>query len=293
MKRPLILRILLFCTLLASGAEAYVRIQGVPPSGVSEARIRREYKRQWEILAPKSVPLKLDTLTVRYSSRKWLENAPFSLPEWGGGGAVGGHLIVVITDRKPFLEFTPTRTTFHEIAHIVLHRIADDIHIPRWFHEGVAMLVSGDVSGAEQAVLSQAIFGNKLVSLSSIDSVNRFSRFSAQLAYAQSRQAVQFLVDTYGMETLRILMEETLRNDSFEQGLYETVGLSIQELDELVIRRIQERFGPLLWLMDSRMIWAGIVVLAFIAFFAVRIRIWRGKKRLAREDAAPPGDSGS
>ncbi len=280
----------LFCLLLTFGTRAFVLIQGVAPSEISKAGIQAEYKRQWTVLAPEKLPLERDTLVVRYSSRKWVEDASFSLPEWGGGGAVGEHLIIVLTDRKPFLEFSPTRTTYHELAHIVINRIAGDIHIPRWFHEGVAMLLSGDLSGAEQAVLSQAIFRNSLLSLSSIDSVNAFGRFSAQLAYAQSRQAALFLVDTYGMETLRILMEETRRQKSFERGLYETVGLSIPELNELVIRRIQKRFGPLLWLMDSRMIWAGIVLLAIVAFFAVRIRIAHGKKRLAQEDEAPPGD---
>jgi len=71
---------------------------------------------------------------------------PFLPARMGGGGAIGRDLIVVPIDFKPFLEQSFFQITVHELVHIVLGRGYPGLAIPRWFHEGVAMTLAGELT---------------------------------------------------------------------------------------------------------------------------------------------------
>ena len=66
------------------------------------------------------------------------------------------------------------------------------VNIPRWFHEGMAMALSGEIDSDAPVTLSKAVLSRKLLPLDSIKYVNRFKRDKAHLAYCQSHFAVQF-----------------------------------------------------------------------------------------------------
>jgi len=174
------------------------------------------------------------------------------------------------------------RTCVHELVHIVLARGYGRIHIPRWFHEGMAMTLSGELSSEEQVALSKAIFTNHLLSLDTIENLNRFDRAQADLGYAISHFTVQFLIEIYGLDALPELLHASEHTRSFDNALTETVGLNQKELQQLVNTRMIARFKYLFLTSDGYLAWVGIVLLAVVAFVTIKLRN-RKKRRLMEE----------
>ncbi len=262
---------------------ANITIQGFTPQKIDKATIQYEYKRIYKMLAPHS---RTDTssLIVSYYSKATRAQVAYSLPEWGGGGAIGSDTIVVSIDKKPFLEHSPYQVTVHELVHIVINRHCKDVAIPRWFHEGLAMTLSGEASERENIVVSKAIFSGSLMPLGSIDSVNRFGRFRAELAYCQSRQAMLYLIDTYGIEAMAEILDAVNRTDSFWQGFYEVLQLSEKELGIYYRKFILQHHGRYFWLVDQYLVWVGILFLFLSAYVITVIRIRKKRQLMAEED---------
>lgn len=264
-------------------------VEGFVPQGVSPAYIAYEYGKIYEKLAPGQKPSR-SPLYVIYFSKRAMPQSAFWLPEWGGGGAIGADTIVVAVDARPLLEQDLRVTTVHELVHIVIKRITPGARIPRWFHEGTALLLSGDITWSEQVSLSQALFGGALLAMDSIDQVNSFGPLKARLAYAQSRQGVKILVDTYGIGVLPEILEAADSSGSFSSALYSVLGLTDEELETMIHAEIRKRFNLVLWLVDSYFLWIGIVLLFLIGFIVTRIRNRKKSMLMEREESLSEQD---
>lgn len=263
---------------------AQITLQGFTPKGIDKPTVQYEYKRIYTTLAPKK-RIDRSPITITFYSTTVQSNSTYSLPEWGGGGAIGTDAVVVCIDKKPFLEHTPYQVTVHELVHIVINRLCRDIAVPRWFHEGLAMTLSGDATDREDIVLSKALFTGSIMPLQAIDSVNSFGRFRAELAYCQSRQAVRYLIDTYGIEVIVEIVEAVNEAGSFWDGFYEVLQLSERELEIYYRKFIMKHHGKFFWLLDTYLVWAGIVLLFLCAYLITVIRIKKKRAVLEAEDA--------
>jgi hypothetical protein len=219
-------------------------------------------------------PVRIVYLTGKESAAR-----EYGLPEWGGGGAIGSDLIVIPTAAKPFLDLGFAQITRHELVHIVLNRACPSCGIPRWFHEGAAMTLSGELSFEENAIVSRAIFSGRLQPLSSIDSVNAFGRNRADLAYCQSHLSVLFLIDQYGMDVLREILVSARKTGSFWQGMNAVLSITPQEFDQAVRAYITSRYRLVFLFADYPTFWVAIVLL-FLVASAVAIVRKRRKLRL-------------
>lgn len=273
----------LICGAPSHGKSAFVKVHGFVPPGISAAFISREYRQIYEKLAP-DIPPSRAPLYVIYFSRKMVPTTAYWLPEWGGGGAIGTDTIIVAVDAEPLFENDIRVTTVHELVHIVIKRLTSQTPIPRWFHEGTALLLSGDLTHREQVVLSQANLTGAFLPLDTIEQVNGFGPFQARLAYAQSRQAVGVLVDTYGMGVLSELLDAADSTGSFSSAIYAVLGLTDRELEQMILTQTRKRFNPFMWIADSYSIWIGIVVLFLIGFVITRIRNRKKALQMEREE---------
>jgi hypothetical protein len=260
---------------LISLPAARVSIEGFAPPEATPGFVLREYQRIYALLAGER-DRRVDTITVIFYTHAATGGA-YRLPEWGGGGAIGADTIVIPMDANPFLYDSPSRTVIHELAHIVVNRLAPRMRVPRWFHEGVAMMVAGDVTFREQVIVSRAIFTGSLTPLAHIDSVNAFGRSRARLAYSQSRLAVEYLVNAYGVEVLAEILASGNARRGFYKGIHDVLGLRRDEIHGLIEEHIQKRFGPIVWLGDTYLLWLGMFVLFVAGVIATAIRN-RGKR---------------
>ena len=117
-------------------------------------------------------------------------------PGWAGGmfGKLDGKIRVPVQGAEG-QEGTLRRVLTHEYVHALLHSMAPDT--PLWLHEGLAQHLSGD----------EAVSIGQLIPLGAL--MNGFPRDArpAYVAYMESLQAVQDLVQEFGMTRLRRLLD--------------------------------------------------------------------------------------
>jgi hypothetical protein len=241
-----------------------------------------EYNRVYRAIAPEQRPDK-SPLTIIYYTKSQAKEIGSALPEWGGGGAIGDSLIIIPVEIKPFLEQSFPQITVHEIVHIVLARAYPAVRIPRWFHEGMAMLLSGEMSSEENSTISKAIFLGRLMPLASIDTVNAFGRGRADLAYSQSHLAALYLVEQYGMAVLPQILKAARMARDFEAGFLRVTGLNFREFEDMVGKYIESRYRFVFFVTDSGLWWALIALLFVVGFFAT---VRRNRKRAAAMEEA-------
>lgn len=249
--------------------------------------MERYYAQTWRILAPGKKHSR-KRLLVRFCTSNMCNDEALGLPEWGGGGALGEDLIVVYTDRFA-IDLPPSQITYHEIAHIVLARAYPELAIPRWFHEGVAMITAGEIRFRQQLSLSLAVLTNSLLDLDSIGLVNTFSRNTAVLAYSQSQAAVGLLIDNYGIGVLSEILGEAEELGGFWKGMNEVLAIDSREFSRLLRNHIGKRYSIWYLMADTYALWIGIVVLFFVAYAVNFVRTSRKKRELeASETPAEP-----
>lgn len=97
----------------------------------------------------------------------------------------------------------------HELSHLVLHLHFEESYMdaPLWLDEGLAMYVEGPLDSGEQRTLDRAVAADALMSVRSLTSFPG-NPDQVELAYAQSRDFVAFLIDSGGEERFRRLLTE-------------------------------------------------------------------------------------
>jgi len=153
------------------------------------------------------------------------------------------------------------------------------------------MTLSGEATDRENIVISKALFTGSIMPLHSIDSVNSFGRFRAELAYCQGRQAVLYLIDMYGIEVIGEIIEAANTKQSFWQGFYEVLQLSEKELEAFYRKYILTHHGKFFWLVDKYLVWVLILILFLLAYTITFFRIRAKRQLLEEEDALQEANS--
>jgi hypothetical protein len=256
-----------------------VNVTGTPPPRIRRAALEREYYRLVGQLADNRRHTNRPLTIIYYGAGEDQPAAAAALPEWGGGGAIGPDTILIPLDRPLFFTRNLHQVTVHEMVHSILTRAYPGVDIPRWFHEGCAMTLSGEVSFDEALTLARAVLLGRLMRFEQIDSVNSFDRARAELAYGQSHAAILFFIDKFGLDGIRELLGRARRVDSFEKGMHATLGFRTREFERLAAHHIRQRYGLAFVFGDFYLLWLLVLLLAGGAFVVTRIR----NRRRARE----------
>ena len=266
------------------GAATIINLYGPVPTGIASAGLQKEYQRIRSTIQPgfKSDQKSIDI--IYYSSRE-KKRLGVRLPEWGGGGALGQDSIIIPVD-KPYAFYPDDffRITLHELVHIALARAYENIRIPRWFHEGMAMSLSGELSFDEGVILSRAIATGSLISLDSIELVNRFSQPKALVAYSQSHFAVQYLTKLYGYDLLPELLDSAKVIRQFDTACVKVFGLTVKEFESIVKNEMVLKYRYVFLFSDYSFFWLLAVVLATIAFIVTMSRNRKRRRALEVEE---------
>lgn len=144
-------------------------------------------------------------------------------PSWADG-LNDGKVRVPLRDLS---EVTPQLEAVlrHEMTHSFIHSLTHG-RCPQWLNEGIAQMEEPRISSDFAAPLAQLFRENKQVPLRNLEgSFVRLSPAQAQLAYAESLAAAEYLRSVHGMYALRRLLEllsdgedpeAALRNAGFE-----------------------------------------------------------------------------
>jgi hypothetical protein len=269
---------LIILTIIKTSFPAEIRFIGNVPPSINSHFSKIEYKRIAKLFGLSQA---IDTSVVIITFYKKAE-APvlgIKLPEWGGGGALGTDSIFIPLDVEyAFFYQDFQRILTHEMVHLIISRKYGNVNIPRWFHEGMAMALSGEIDSDAPVTLSKAVLSGKLLSLDSIKYVNRFKRDKAHLAYCQSHYAVRFLIKQYGQDLLPELLSEIKSRYSFDSACINVFGLNKREIDSVVNHEIRLEYC-FSFLTDDTFFWFLILILAICGFIATFLR----KKKLMKE----------
>lgn len=227
-----------------------------------------------------------DTIRVKIAyTRSEFNEATYSLmPDWSIGAADPSSNTIILFFPESSKSPKAIELVKHEMAHILLHKALDDIPIPRWFDEGFAQWVSGPIEQGQAIRLAMANLTGESLNLWELETVNSWNHIRAELAYAESRAAFDYLMSTidgniYG------LIRSINRMDDFADGFEDFTGTSLVNFYRHWGNVRLQKFNWSLILLDWRTIFAVITILFLIGG---TIKLVRNKKDKGEEDWEHP-----
>ena len=199
-----------------------------------------------------------------------------ALPDWGVGAAVpGGRVVAIDHTRIPAVGRGVREVFLHEMVHALLFQGAGEAWLPAWFHEGTAMLVSGEWRFSDTVSL---IFDGQVPDLATLQGRFPVAHTRADRAYRTSLLAVNRLGELYGRGVVPDLVAATKKNGNFFTAFSEVTGDELDVFERDFAQAMRLRFGWMLFLTR----WPGLfVLLAVVLAVGGARKIILTRRRLA------------
>ncbi len=196
---------------------------------------------------------------------------------WISGYALSDRgLIVLMPQRVPnYPDSSLEDLLRHEVAHVLIARAAGNGTLPRWFHEGLAMIAGGSWGFDDRSRLTLALLADRPVSLAELEL--RFAGGQAEVnrAYAIAGSFVRDLFERHGPEAAPEILAGVARGLSFEQAFRAATGTALVDAESSFWSRqtFWYRWVPVL--TSSVTLWLLVTLLA----------LWAIQRRRARDAA--------
>lgn len=121
----------------------------------------------------------------------------------------------------------------HEVSHVVVHHAARNPYNspPPWLDEGLATFVQNADDPRLQPTLDRAVREGRLIPIGALRSSFPLDADQALLSYAQSRSVVEYLVETYGRNTVGDLVLVYQTEVTHDMAVETVLGISMEQLD--------------------------------------------------------------
>ena len=189
-------------------------------------------------------------------------NGPLAEP-WIAGLALLERDRMLVRLNGPGLLFS-SEVVQHELAHIALHALGGRRHVPRWFHEGVAMYVAGEAT-LKRLAQEPGDFG-QLDTLNKLNAAFQSHRLKVQRAYTSSGGFIRFLVRSAKQPApLAMLLRRMHLGLDFSPAFTATFGMPPEDLYADYARYLES--SPSRWTLfaSESVIWGLISLLSMIA----------------------------
>lgn len=200
-----------------------------------------------------------------------------SVPPWVSGYAFGEEgVIVLLPARAPsYPDSSLEELLRHEVAHVLVARAAGGRPLPRWFHEGLAMIAGLSWGLDDRSQLTLTLVGDGEVSLERLEQEFRGGQGDVRSAYAIAGAFANDLLRRHGDDAAARILAGVARGLSFEDAFRSATGATLAEAERAFWRRqtLWYRWVPLL--TSSVTLWLLVTLLA----------IWAMGKRRARDAA--------
>jgi len=138
----------------------------------------------------------------------------------------------------------------HELTHLVFaEAVANPYHFPpRWLNEGLAVHLSQGYDASDRATVSSAAGSGSIIPLAGLAGLFPTQRDRFSLAYAESASAVDFLMRTYGEETLVRLITSYAEGVTDDEAFLAATGIDMAAFDDAWMASVGARrpapYGP-------------------------------------------------
>jgi len=196
---------------------------------------------------------------------------------WAVGTAYPeNNLIILLSPRALKGSGTRIEETFrHEFTHLALHQAVNGRRIPHWLNEGFVMLKCRQWTLEWTYVLVRGVLTDSLHSLDELEYGFPSDRFRAQMAYAQSFSAVNYIKEDLGAESLARFIEGLANGLDTDMALRVAAGLRLSELERAWIQKLKRRYS---WIP----VVTSVFSLWFLASVLFLISYWRKRRRAKR-----------
>jgi hypothetical protein len=224
------------------------------------------------------------------------EGSPLAerVPPWVSGFAdPAAGVVVLLPARAPsFPDSSLEDLLRHEVAHVLIGRAAAGRPLPRWFHEGLAMIAGLSWGLEERSRLTLALFADAPIPLDELDRRFQGGQGTVQRAYTVAGAFVRDLVQRHGPEVTGEILAGVAAGLPFDEAFRRATGETLAAAGESFWSRqtFWYRWVPLL--TSSVTLWILITMLALWAMRKRRARdaalrrIWEEEDRRAAEAAA-------
>jgi hypothetical protein len=274
--------LLLLGTLVARDAHAEIVVSA--PSSLSSYadRIRRiDQAALRNALARAGLELPSE---VRVTLVPEADTAANAVPDWVVGLAWGSRDIVIFPERVLSYPYDSLESVVrHEVAHLALNARAGDAPLPRWFHEGVATSVD---SGWQTSARFQLL----LAMLARPDTAELTRLFVSQSesetkrAYLLSALLVHDLRERHGPAMPGAVVRRVASGMSFDDAFRAESGTTPDAAADAAWAGYRRWTAWVPAVTSPSAAWTLILVLAFVAFAAQRLRRAR-RRRLWDEES--------
>lgn len=206
------------------------------------------------------------------------------LPGWTQAFAIPSLATMVVrSPRWDRPEASYQQNLVHELLHLLLHQHIGRRELPRWLEEGMALFYAETPDWEKRTMLSRALATESLIPLSRIDEVLQFQKSRAQLAYQQSFSAVRYLLATYDVEALRLILDGVARGEALDALFREATGSDMAGFEREWQNYLQKS-ARWLWLSEvDELLWLMLPFLFLVVVWVVRRR---SRRRVAEWEAA-------
>jgi len=171
-----------------------------------------------------------------YANTSDLQGSMIFSQDWTGGVAFTEYNIIAIGIGTSASELEWGKSTIsHELTHLVVHQATDNPYngIPPWLDEGLAMYSEGPLGTQFTSALEQAEANNSFISVRSLSSPFSAYADTAVLAYAESYEIVNYLIDQYGREKMLQLLTTFQKGSGYDAALQSVYGFDMTKLNTL------------------------------------------------------------
>jgi tetratricopeptide (TPR) repeat protein len=171
-----------------------------------------------------------NVIVILYTQKEFMDIT--EAPSWAGALNDGKLRVPIggISAVNPELE----RVLRHELTHSFLHWLASG-RCPTWLNEGVAQLMEPRSASMYASRLGPLMLERKAIPFEVLQyPFTRFSPQQAEVAYAESLAAVEYLRDRYGMNELVRMLHSMGSGIEPEVALRNSTGLDYAVLQERI-----------------------------------------------------------
>jgi hypothetical protein len=203
-----------------------------------------------------------------------------SAPGWVAGYALPEQgVVVLLPSRSPrYPDSTLEDLLRHEVAHVLVGRASRQQPLPRWFHEGVAVIAGLAWGLEEQSRLAAILLRGGEVPLAELDRRFGAGEGEARSAYTLAGAFVRDLLSRHGREVVGEILDGVAAGLPFEEASTRATGISPAEAERTfwASQTFWYRWVP--FLSSSVVLW---ILITLLALWAIQRRRKRDAARLA------------
>lgn len=211
-----------------------------------------------------------------------LRGEPNRAPEWAVGLSLTGRSTIIIAHGGQRAPEDVMFTYAHELAHVAVDQARAGAPVPRWFHEGFAVMIAQEWTPERSEKLALAAARGQLQAFSQLTHTFPSHQQSVSLAYDQSFHFVRWLQLEYGADFWARVMHQLGGGLDFDQALQAETGLSPAELEARWRETLSQATSIWSIFADEGVIFFGVSLLFIIAYIRARSR--RRQKLASMQD---------